>query len=390
MSVTAIYNQSESFYCTQVQLLRGGKPYFSKLVELIQSATHLLQLHVYIFDDDETGVEIGTELMHAAQKGVQVQLMVDAFASANLSAEFIEQLQQEGILFKDFEPLLKSRQFYFGRRMHHKVVVADGARALVGGINISNRYNDMPGEQAWLDWALYVEGDVCKELKKVCDEVWAGGSLFKSKKKQPQQPSSSVKDPYLVRVRRNDWVSRKNQISRTYLQMFRYAEKNITIMSAYFLPGRVFRKSIEQALKRGVQFHIITAGYSDVLISKNAERFLYRWLLKRGVRIFEYQPTVLHGKLSVCDDLFVTAGSYNVNNISAYASIELNLDVYNPSFAQHTLQQLQQIIHEDCIEITYESYQTKYGRLARIGQWCCYVMFRFIFFLFTFYFKQKE
>ena len=266
MSVTAIYNQNESFYCTQVQLVRGGTPYFQKLVELIQSAAQLIQLHVYIFDDDETGVEIGTELMHAAQRGVQVQLMVDAFASSNLSDSFIEQLQQAGVLFKEFAPLLKSSRFYFGRRMHHKVVVADGVRALVGGINISNRYNDMPGEQAWLDWALYVEGEVCSELKKVCNEVWTGNSLFKSKRKASKQNNTSTSDSYLVRVRRNDWVSRKNQISRTYLQMFRYAQKNITIMSAYFLPGRVFRKNIERALKRGVQFHIITAGNSDVMI----------------------------------------------------------------------------------------------------------------------------
>jgi cardiolipin synthase len=135
---------------------------------------------------------------------------------------------------------------------------------------------------------------------------------------------------------------------------------------------------------------VITAGNSDVAVSKNAERFLYRWLLKRGIRIFEYQPTVLHGKLSVCDDELVTAGSYNINNISAYASIELNLDVRNTSFAQQTNMELRQIMEQDCVEVTYEQYQMQYGFFQRVWQWCSYVFFKFLFFVFTFYFKQRE
>jgi len=383
-------HQNYLFSCNQVQLIRGGREYFSLLQQLIADAQYSIHLQTYIFDDDETGVEIGAALINAAQRGVHVQLMVDAYASKDLSDEFIERMKRKGVQFKQFEPLLKSRNFYFGRRLHHKVVVVDGDKSLVGGINISNRYNDMPGQSAWLDWALYAQGDVCKELERICNEVWTDKTIF-SKSSTPKNAAAlSLNNELLVRVRRNDWVNRKNQVSRTYLEMFQHAKQNISLVSSYFLPGRVFRKNMERAAKRGVQIKVITAGNSDVAVSKNAERFLYRWLLKRGIRIFEYQPTVLHGKLSVCDDELVTAGSYNINNISAYASIELNLDVRNTSFAQQTNMELRQIMEQDCVEVTYEQYQMQYGFFQRVWQWCSYVFFKFLFFVFTFYFKQRE
>lgn len=378
------------YACSQVQLIRGGKAYFDLLQQLIDTAVTSIHLQTYIFEDDETGMEIGAALMNAAQRGVTVQLMVDAYASKELSAAFVERLQRKGVEFKEFEPFFKNRNFYFGRRLHHKVFVADGMRSLVGGINISNRYNDMPDGKAWLDWALYTEGEASAQLEKVCKEVWNTPQLFK--KKNTKKPNQVITDAasYLVRVRRNDWVYRKNQISRTYLEMFRHAKSSITILSSYFLPGRVFRKYIERALQRGVQIEVITAGNSDIALSKNAERYLYRWLLKRGVRIYEYQPSVLHGKLSLCDDVLVTVGSYNINNISAYASIELNLDVLSKPFAIETKAVFKQLIEKDCVPVTTESYEMKFNRWQRMLQWGSYVLFRFIFFLFTFYFKQKE
>lgn len=390
MPIDRIFTNVDAIACSQAQLIHGGSDYFKLLHQLIAAAEYSIHLQTYIFEEDETGIEIGTALMKAAQRGVHVQLMVDAYASKKLSEDFIENLKRNGVQFKQFEPLLKSHHFYFGRRLHHKLFVADGNKSLVGGINISNRYNDMPGQKAWLDWALYTQGDVSIELERICKEVWSNKTIFSKAATSKISFALPLNDSLLIRVRRNDWVNRKNQVSRTYLEIFQQAKQYITLVSSYFLPGRVFRKHMERAVKRGVQINVITAGNSDVAISKNAERFLYRWLLKRGIRIFEYQPTVLHGKLGLYDDEFVTVGSYNINNISTYASIELNLDVRDTSFAQQTNIQLHQIIEKDCIEVTYAQYQMQYGLLQRMWQWCCYLLFKFVFFLFTFYYKQKE
>ena len=125
-----------------------------------------------------------------------------------------------------------------------------------------------------------------------------------------------------VRIRRNDWVRRKNEITATYVSMLRTANKQITILCSYFLPVKVIRKQMVYAVKRGVSIRVIAAGRSDVMLAKYAERWLYDWLLRNGIELYEYQRNVLHGKIAVSDDEWITIGSYNINNISTYAGIE--------------------------------------------------------------------
>jgi cardiolipin synthase len=155
------------------------------------------------------------------------------------------------------------------------------------------------------------------------------------------------------------------------------------------LPGRVFRKNVRRAVKRGVNIKLILAGASDIWVSKQAERYMYRWLLRNGIEIYEYPHNILHGKLAVYDGAWVTGGSYNVNNISAYASIELNLDVKDNNFAKHVCNNLQEIIHDDCIRITEDEYKIAYNIFERFLQYISYETVRLIFFLFTFYFRQR-
>ena len=376
----------------QVQLVRGGRDFFSILYRLLAAAEHSVHLQIYIFEDDETGTEVAAALMKAAQRGVNVYLLLDGYASQHLSDEFIAQLKASGIQFRWFEPVFRSRYFYFGRRLHHKLIVVDTVHSLVGGVNISNRYNDMPDKAAWLDWALYSYGEVSAELFNLCVETW-NKSGWGKKKNQLIKTEASIHlhgDECLVRVRRNDWVRRKNQISRTYLEMFKKATSHITIMSSYFLPGRAFRRNMTLAARRGVKIKVIAAGISDISMVKHAERYLYRWLLKNKIELYEYQPNVLHGKLSTYDRKFVTVGSYNVNNISAYASIELNMDIQNTHFAEDVEQTLEEIMFNDCIRITEKEFEQYNTFLKRIWQRLCYEIIRLIFFLFTFYFKQRD
>jgi cardiolipin synthase len=171
--------------------------------------------------------------------------------------------------------------------------------------------------------------------------------------------------------------------------MFNRAENEIIIMSSYFLPGRVMRRNMVQAAKRGVNISLILAGTSDVAMAKYAERFIYRWMLRNKVKIFEYPKSVLHAKLSTYDGKWVTVGSYNVNDISAYASIELNLDVMDGEFAAEVTRWLKRTIERDCIRIT-DDYIKQYNLVTRFLQWWSYEVFRAILFAFTFYFRQKE
>ena len=375
-----------------VKLIRSGRQYFEQLLELINNAKESLHLQVYIFDDDETGRAIAEALKAAAQRKVKVYLVADGYASQHIPKKFIYDLREAGVYARMFQPLLKSKNFYFGRRLHHKVVVADTMYALVGGINISNRYNDMPEVNGWLDFALYVEGEMARELCVLCWKAWYGfPTRMRITPCEEKEITYNIKsgDSSLVRMRRQDWVRRKLDISRTYVEMLRNAKSHITILCSYFLPGRIIRKLLSAASRRGVKITVITAGRSDIMTAKHAERWLYDWLLRKKIDLYEYQANVLHGKIATCDSKWMTIGSYNINDLSAYASIELNLDVKDEVFTTHVEAVLDTIRKNDCKHITEEDHVKSRNIFIQFIRWLSYHFLRLVLYLFTFYFKQK-
>lgn len=373
------------------KLIRGGGVYFDTLVSLIHAAKHTIHLQTYIFDEDDTGRMVAHALMDAARRGVKVYIVVDGYASQGLSEHFIAQLRQTGIHFRLFEPLFKGRSFYFGRRLHHKITVVDGCYSLVGGINISDHYNDTIHNIAWLDWAVLTEGEISQELEQVCARrVFTPSLLRKRKLPLPAPKIIPPESACAMRVLINDWVNRKREITRSYVTALRHASQSITIMSSYFIPGNLIKRNLLLALKRGVNVQLVLAGVSDVWLSKNAERYMYYWLLKNNVIIYEYNRNVLHAKLAIADSQYVTVGSYNVNNISAYASIECNVEIDNKTFALDAEAKVQRIITKDCVRITRDEFIASHRFWHRILYRISYDIFRLLLFLFTFYFRQRN
>jgi cardiolipin synthase A/B len=374
------------FASNQVDLVRAGHAYFDCLEDMIRNAQSTIHLQTYIFEEDETGKRVANALIAAAERLVKVYVIVDGYASQNISEALIKRYRKHGIYFRFFGSYFRSKYFYFGRRMHHKVVVVDGRHALVGGINIGDHYNDTAENVAWLDWAVHVEGEVSRSLQQICEKRVLQRKLIRTGMPAVSGATCDV----FVRPRINDWVRRKRQITSSYLEMFLSAKSHITLVSSYFIPGKELRRHMEAAVGRGVKIRVIMAGISDVAISKYAERYMYQWMLRNKVEIWEYKRRVLHGKLSTYDGQWVTVGSYNLNNISAYASIELNLDIHNPAFASLVDQQLEDIISQDCLQITSEYFSREQNLWEKFLQRSAYDIFRVILFLFTFYFKQRE
>jgi cardiolipin synthase len=251
----------------------------------------------------------------------------------------------------------------------------------------------MPEEQAWLDFGFYAYGRVAREFCVLCNNTWKG---FNASVKVPRCPVFKQEDGVstdrdsLVRIRRNDWVRGKHQISRTYLRMLQRANSHMIIMSSYFLPGERFKKSLKRAVARGVKIKVIVTGYSDVLIAKNAERYMYDWLLRHNIEIYEVKSRVLHAKVAVCDGAWMTIGSYNVNDISAHASIEANVEINDPAFVKKTELLFDEIIKTECQLITTITHSKTKNIISQPLRWLAYQSVRMLLFLFTFYFKRKK
>jgi len=386
------YNKGAYSDNNQGKLIRGGKEYFDTLLQLIKDAKESIHLQTYIFGNDETGRMVGEALKDAVKRNVSVHLLADGYASKSLPDTFIADLESNGVNFRFFEPIFKSSNFYIGRRLHHKVLVVDATYALVGGVNIADRYNDIDNIPAWLDFALQINGEVAKQLCILCVKTWKGFPVrtdisdCEKMQKNLQIPSDHRCE---MRVRRNDWVRRQNEISNSYIEMLRHSKSEITILCSYFLPGKKMRRQLRLATKRGVHIRVIAAGVSDIKVAKYAERWLYDWLLRNKVELYEYQKTVLHGKLAVCDDSWLTIGSYNINDLSAYASIELNIDVKDSKISINTRKMLDEIIAKDCIPITPQFQHKTNNIIKQLSRWSSYQFLRAVLRLFTFYFKQK-
>ena len=285
----------------QIRLIRGGADYFKNIEELIGMARHTIHLQVYIFEYDETGRRILQALERAAERKINVFLVLDGYASRHFNEDAILRLQACGIKFRWFEPLIRTRSFYFGRRLHHKVIVVDGRYAMIGGINIGNRYNKHNSDPPWLDWAVRFDGEAATEAHFRCLEIWPSKEVTKMPVVPIFHVNGNGRPDCLVRLRVNDWVTNRHQITRSYLELMHRVQKEAILLCSYFIPGHLFRNHLLKALKRGVKVKLILTGRSDVTFAKPAEEFLYPWLLRHGVEIYEHHRTMVHGKLAVFD-----------------------------------------------------------------------------------------
>jgi len=378
----------------KVRLLSGGKAYFTLLLQLIANARDTIHLQVYIYEPDETGQQVADALIAAAKRGVAVYVLVDGYGSQGFPHSFVARFKEHGVRFRVFEPLFRSKRFYIGRRMHQKVLVIDSRYAMVTGANIENKYNDLPGQPAWLDFALCIEGDVAAQLCRLCWSTWNG---FQRARKIPvpcRQTETAIDfgQAYdcAVRMRRNDWVRRKHEITRSYREILRGARSQVIMLSSYFLPSTSLRKAIGGAVKRGVVVKLIVCNHMDVPLVKSAERYMYGWLLHHGVEIYEYTPNMLHGKLATCDEEWMTLGSFNVNDLSDRVSVELNIDVEGRGLVKQAIVELETIIANHCLRVDEARYQASSNLLRKALRWLSYRILRFVFFLGTFYMKQER
>ncbi len=348
----------------QLKLLHSGEEYFLELASVIDSAKKLLHLQVYIFDEDTTGKKIIEALQAAAKRGVSIYVMVDAFGS-DLSRKCVQEFKNNGIRFRYFSPFPFSGLTQSGRRLHHKICVADNSVALLGGINIADKYSGVNQPKPWFDYAVKIEGPVCPHITAICESIWQRS--FRRRKSKPQ--IITEKGTSAIRISRNDWLRKKNQISNGYKYMLRSAQKEIIVFASYFIPSRRLLKILVRSAKAGKTVSIILSRKSDVPLIKGATTYLYERMLQSGIRIFEYTESVLHAKVCVVDEQWCTIGSHNLNHLSEFLSIETNVDVMDNEFASILRSELLEVMQNQCIEITLDEYHKQGNPLQSLGRW---------------------
>lgn len=353
-----------------VELVHSGEDYFLRLEKLIDKAEKEIHLQTYIFENDETGNRIAACLKKAAQRKVKVYVLLDAYGSAALPDSFADDMVQHGILLRFFSPLFSLNNFYIGRRMHHKIVVADEKIALIGGINIANKYDGTGATEPWLDYAVQLNCPAAENLQKLCSDYFL--KKGSSKKISPVLHSAGSS---LVGILQNDWLQRKTEVCDAYTTALINAEKEIIIVGSYFLPGSRISKALKKASKRGIKTTVILAGISDVPLVRRATEHLYSYFLNHHMQIYEWNKSVVHGKAAVVDNKWSTIGSFNLNSLSCYGSIEMNVEIHSVEFAKTLRTDFEKVISE-CSEITNRTLRQRVSIFNKLGNWVSYQIVR--------------
>jgi cardiolipin synthase len=363
----------------QVSLLRSGESYFAAVEKIIDEAKYFIHFQTYILDEDETGTRIINALIRAAKRGVRTYLLLDAFGTKYLSNELIDSVEGSGILFRFFSPTFIKKGFQLSLRLHSKVVIADGEVTIIGGMNFANRYHGTKEKKEWLDFAVMIRGPECARTLDILRKLWNKTFIPANERSHEIiHDPVSYPDNIKLRVLQNNWYRNKIEILKSYRSAFSLARKRMIIFASYFLPGRNERRLLRSASLRGVDITIVFSAESDAPVFKRATRFLYDFILRNNIKIYEYLPSNLHAKVAVVDGKWCTIGSYNLNHVSDYASIEINVSILDEGFTLHFEEILRKIIRNDCRQVTVEEYKRRSKLFSKFSGWLSYQMIRLL------------
>ena len=287
------------------------------MLPAVEKARRSIRFEFYIYRSDHIGVQFRDALTDAARRGVQVRILLDAFGAVGIPAGFWAQLQHFGGEVRMFNPFTW-RLFAF--RNHRKLLLIDDAVAFIGGFNIADEYNGDGVTRGWRDLGMELRmPDALKQLAAAFDNMFDGSDLHQRVFQRMQHPwkLASRRGPVLLSGPRMG----RNLFRSNLLKLLKRA-KHVRIVSGYFLPSLRLRFALRQVARRGGTVELLLAGKSDVPLAQLAGRARYGTLLRAGVRIFEYQPQILHAKLAVIDDV-VFAGSSNLDTRSFGINYEL-------------------------------------------------------------------
>jgi len=360
-----------------IELLRSGRNYFDVCEKTIDQANRYIYFQTYIVDDDEAGRQIVDALIKAAGRGVKVYFLLDAFGGGTFTKDLISKVEQAGILFRKFSPGLITKGFQLSLRLHHKVLLTDGNSAIIGGMNVANRYRGTHDFKEWLDFAILIRGPECAHVLFILKRLW--NRAFISRKDRAGDTVYNLPvydDDVRLKVLQNNWYRNKIEILKSYRSALKHAQSRMIIMSGYFLPGRNERKLLRNASRRGVDIKIVLSAESDAPVFTRATHFLYDFILRNNIKIFEYLPSNLHAKVATVDGNWCTIGSYNLNHLSDYGSIEMNVDILNAQFSEQFEELLKGIIKNYCRQVTFEEYVHRKTWINQLFGWFSYQMIR--------------
>ncbi len=328
------YLNSPVFQGGEATLLQNGDAFYPAMLDAIRKAEDSVNFEVYIFEPDEVGRQFMDAFKDRARAGVEVRLLLDGFGGMKMTKRYRDELSEAGVIVARFRPFGPRSLVRFYRRTHRRAVVIDGRIGFTGGAAVSKKWKgNVNNVHEWRDSMTRVKGPMVAGIQSAfasnwvycCGEVIAGPRFFPLME-QGAGPCglSVVSSPSdaLQPIRLLFWVS------------FINAQHRLWICSSYFIPDQRLRDAVIERAKSGVDVRILVPGNeTDAVPVQAAGRSYYEELLAAGVRIFEFQPAMMHAKTVVVDSSWSIVGSANLDERSMELNEENVLGIADRDFA---------------------------------------------------------
>lgn len=366
-----------------VQLLVDGPATRQAMFAAVQAAKTEINLEIYIFEHDAPfGIEMTRLLKARRAAGVHVNLIYDSVGSSSTPVAFFEGMREAGIKVCEFNPIspLRARIFSPNQRDHRKILIVDGAVAVTGGINITDKYgrssrggrgsskgsgsglskasgSDGPDAPGWRDTNVLIRGPAAGKFRDLFANTWRK-QFCPDAAADFALPAAAAAGDKIVRVIGTSPDDDENLIYLELLSAIDHAEKSIHVTMAYFVPDPEMIRALSDAARRGVDVKLILAEEGNYRLVFYAGRSNYAALLDAGVKIYEWQDAPLHAKTIVIDGVWATVGSANLDWRSFLHNDEVNAVILGEGFAV----EMEQLFSRDLAlakQITPESWRKR-------------------------------
>lgn len=319
----------------RVDLLLNGVEIFPAMLSAIEHARASINLLSYVYWQGDIARDFADALSAAAQRGVDVRIVLDAIGAQKMDAALIDQMISAGCTLAWFNPVRWCSLGRFNHRTHRKVLVVDGCVGFTGGVGIASEWTgDAQDADHWRDDHCRFDGPVVRHLqgafvenwRQATGEVLAGGTVF---------PAIKAAGDVRMMVINTGPVGATSEIGFGYWMMFHGARERIYVSTPYFVPDPDLEIGLGDAARRGLDVRLLVPDdHQDSRLVRYASRTWYRDLLTAGVRVYEYQTTMMHVKAVTVDRQWGIVGSANFDSRSFELNFEIAVAVFDPAFVQ--------------------------------------------------------
>jgi cardiolipin synthase len=305
----------------RIELLQNGDRFYPPMLDALRGARDTINFEVYIFEPDEIGRQFLDLFIERARAGVEVRVLVDGFGSLKLKQAHRKELQDAGVKVERFRPFGLNNLVRIYRRTHRRAIVIDGRIAFTGGAAISKKWaGDVRTNHEWRDSMVRITGPLVGGIQSAFAENWAycAGEILTGERFFPVIDPSGGPCSLSVVGSPSDV---QQQVRLLFWLTMRNARRRLWISNSYFIPDPRIRTAVVDRARAGVDVRILVPGnHTDAVPVQLAGRSYYQELLEAGVRIFEFQPSMMHAKTIVADGGWSVVGSANLDE----RSMELN------------------------------------------------------------------